>query len=50
MRIRTMEKIRTGFVKVPEFKTKEELFLWIDNLKPEDYTARITIEEEKNKD
>lgn len=49
-----MEKIRTGFIKVPEFKTKEELFLWLtslgmDDIEPEDYTASLTIEEEKNK-
>jgi hypothetical protein len=42
-----MEKIRTGFIKVPEFKTKEEVFLWLDGLKPEDYTTRLTIEEEE---
>lgn len=50
-----MEKIRTGFIKVPEFKTKEEAFLWLtslgmEDLKPEDHTARTTIEEEKNKE
>ena len=45
-----MEKIRTGFILVPEFKTKEELFLWLDNLKPEDYTDRLTIEEKEDKD
>jgi len=45
-----MEKIRTGFILVPEFKTKEEIFLWLDNLKPEDYTARLTIEEKEDKD
>ena len=33
-----MDDVIDKFILVPEFDTVEEFIVWMDNLKPEDYT------------